>query len=95
MKKYIITSLAAVALATGCMGPMNNTERGAAQGALGGAILGGIIGPLEAPYTGSITDGVFTGDLEETTLDAFFGVYSVTVSGSFTLTLDEDSDTGG
>ncbi len=44
MKKYIITSLATVALATGCMGPMNNTERGAAQGALGGAILGGIIG---------------------------------------------------
>ena len=44
MKKYIITSLAAVVFSTGCMGPMNNTERGAAQGALGGAILGGIIG---------------------------------------------------
>ena len=44
MKKYIITSLAAVALATGCMGPMNNTERGAATGAVAGGILGAVIG---------------------------------------------------
>ena len=44
MKKYIITSLAAIALATGCMGPMNNTEKGALGGGVIGAGLGAIIG---------------------------------------------------
>ena len=44
MKKYVITSLAAIVFATGCMGPANNTLQGAglggALGALGGAIIG-------------------------------------------------------
>ena len=44
MKKYIIASLAAIVITTGCMGPMNNTERGAAQGAVAGGILGAVIG---------------------------------------------------
>ena len=44
MKKYIITSLVAIVFTPGCMGPMNNTERGAAQGAAVGGILGAVIG---------------------------------------------------
>ena len=44
MKKNIITSLSAIVLATGCMAPSNNTERGAAQGAVIGGILGAVIG---------------------------------------------------
>ena len=44
MKKYIIASLAAIVITTGCMGPMNNTERGAAQGAVAGGILGAVLG---------------------------------------------------
>ena len=44
MKIYIIAGLAAVVFAAGCAGPMNNTERGAAQGAVAGGILGAIIG---------------------------------------------------
>ncbi len=44
MKKYIITSLAAIVFGTGCMGPANNTERGAGLGALLGAGAGAIIG---------------------------------------------------
>ncbi len=44
MKKYIITSLAAIVFATGCMGPTNNTQQGAGLGAALGAGLGAIIG---------------------------------------------------
>ena len=44
MKKYIVTSLAAVVLATGCMAPSNNTEAGAARGGALGALGGAIIG---------------------------------------------------
>jgi uncharacterized protein YcfJ len=44
MKKYIVTSLAAIVLATGCMTPSNNTEAGAARGAVVGGILGAVIG---------------------------------------------------
>ena len=44
MKKYIVTSLAATVLATGCMAPSNNTEAGAARGAVVGGILGAVIG---------------------------------------------------
>ena len=44
MKKNIITSLSAIVLATGCMAPSNNTERGATQGAVLGGILGAVIG---------------------------------------------------
>jgi uncharacterized protein YcfJ len=44
MKKYAITSLAAIVFATGCMGPTNNTQQGAGLGAALGAGLGTIIG---------------------------------------------------
>ena len=40
MKKYIITSLSAIVLATGCMAPSNNTERGAVLGGILGAVIG-------------------------------------------------------
>ena len=44
MKKYILTGLTAMILTSGCMGPANNTERGAGTGAIAGGILGAIIG---------------------------------------------------
>jgi uncharacterized protein YcfJ len=44
MKKYILTGIATAVLMAGCAGPMNNTERGAAQGAVLGGILGAVIG---------------------------------------------------
>ena len=44
MKKYIVTSLATIVLATGCMTPANNTEAGAARGAILGGVLGAVLG---------------------------------------------------
>ena len=44
MKKYIITGMTTAVILTGCAGPMNNTERGAATGAAIGALGGAILG---------------------------------------------------
>ena len=44
MKKYVITSLAAIVFTTGCMGPANETHRGAGLGTILGAGLGAWLG---------------------------------------------------
>ena len=44
MKKYVITSLAAIVFTTGCMGPANETHRGAGLGTILGAGLGAVLG---------------------------------------------------
>jgi uncharacterized protein YcfJ len=66
MKKYIITGMTAAVILTGCAGPMNNTERGAATGAVIGGLTGAIIGHqkgrgAEGAAIGAIGGGLLGG----------------------------------